>query len=185
MVRRLGKTWQSVGRNPIVLLIVGLIAGLTVGWFLGTQYGVEKIALPPAKSTGYTTLSNEELKLKSAQLVTAIRALARSYYDEDNRLRATADEQSGKTDSATERERIRQAWLADSLKLHDRMMDRYKAEYWADAVLLRQAIVTKVGGVSGAQNPMFFQHPTNILGIEQVANALDLLGKSLPGKAAQ
>ena len=185
MVCRSGKFWQSITRNSVVLLVVGLAAGLTIGWFLGTRYGVEKIALSPATSMTYTALSNDELKLRSAQLVTAMRALARSYYDEENRMRATADEQSGKTDSVTERERLRQAWLADSSKLHDRMMDRYIAEYWADALLLRQAIVTKVGGAPGAQNPMLFQHPTNILGIEQVANALDLLGKSLPGKAAQ
>ena len=61
-------------------------------------------------------------------------------------------------------------------------MDRYKTDFWADALLLREAIVAKVGGAPGAHNPIMFQHPTNILGIEQVANSLDLLAKSLPEK---
>ncbi len=165
-----------------MLLIAGLVGGIPIGWFFGSRSAVEKISLPPAKATTYTTLSNDELKIKSAQLVTAIRSLTRSYYDEDSRLRSAADESSGKTDSQTERERIRKTWLVDSAKSHDEYLDRYKTNFWADALLLREAIVAKVGGVPGAQNPMLFQHPTNILGVEQVANSLELLGKSLPAK---
>ena len=59
-------------------------------------------------------------------------------------------------------------------------LDRYNTVLWLDAVLLRQAIVAKIGAVPGAQDPMLFQHPTNILGVVQVTNNLDLLGKSLP-----
>jgi hypothetical protein len=165
------------------LLIAGLVGGIPIGWFLGSRSAVEETPLPPAKATTNSTLSNEELKNKAAQLATAIRALARNYYDEERRLRAAVDENSGKTSSKSEQERIRQAWLADSDKLHDQFMDRYKTNLWADALLVREAIVAKVGGVPGAQNPMLFQHPTNIIGIEQVANALDLLSKSLPGKS--
>jgi len=166
----------------VILLLAGLTSGISIGWFLGSRSTVEKISLPPAKGTTYTTLSNVELKTKSAQLVTAIRSLARSFYDEDQGLRVAADGKSAESKSKTEQESIRQAWLADSAKLHDKFLDRYKSEYWADALLLREAIVAKVGGVPGAQNAVLFQHPTNILGIEQVANALDLLGKSLPAK---
>jgi hypothetical protein len=97
-------------------------------------------------------------------------------------MRTAADGNSGKTDSQAERERLRQAWIAESAKLHDAFMDRYKTNFWADALLLREAIVAKVGGAPGAHNPILFQHPTNILGVEQVANSLNLLGKSLPEK---
>ena len=177
------RTRSHSRRSSLVILLVGLVGGVPIGWLLGSRSTVEKIPLPPAKATTYTTLSNDQLKTKSAQLVTAIRSLARSFYDEDTRLRAAADGKSAESNSKTEQESIRQAWLADSAKLHDKFMDRYKNEHWADALLLREAIVAKVGGVPGAQNAVLFQHPTNILGIEQVANALDLLGKSLPAKA--
>ena len=173
--------WKSISRYPTVLLLGGLVVGVPIGWFIGPGSPPEQIAIPPAKATTYTTLSNDELKNKSAQLVTAIRSLTRTYNDEDNRLRAVADENSGKTDSHADRERLRKEWIAESAKLHDAFMDRYKTNFWADALLLRQAIVAKVGGAPGAQNPILFQHPTNILGVEQVANSLDLLGKSLPG----
>ena len=160
---------------------MGLVVGVPIGWFLGSPSTVEQSAIAPAKATAYTRLSNVELKNKSVQLVTAIRGLARSFYDEDRRLRSLADENSGKTESQAERERIRTAWLAESAKLHDMFLDRYNTDFWADAVLLRQAIVAKVGAAPGAQDPMLFQHPTNILGVVQVANNLELLEKSLPG----
>ena len=182
MLASLSKLWILFRRYPAVLLLAGLAAGVAIGWFLGSKSAVEKISIPTAKATSYTTLANGELKIRSGQLVSAIRALARSYYEEDNRMRMTADENSGKTDSQAERERIRKAWIDESAKLHDGFMDRYKTNFWADALLLREAIVAKVGGAPGAQNPILFQHPTNILGIEQVANSLELLGKSLPEK---
>jgi len=178
-----GKFCQSLKRYPLVLLLSGLVVGILIGWFIGPGSPPEQIPIPPAKATTYTTLSNDELKNKSAQLVTAIRSLTRSYYDEDSRLRSAADESSGKTDSQAERERIRKTWLVDSAKSHDAYLDRYKTNFWADALLLREAIVAKVGGAPGAQNPILFQHPTNILGVEQVANSLELLGKSLPANA--
>jgi hypothetical protein len=176
----LGKFWSASKRHPLAVLLAGLVVGVPIGWFLGSRSTVEQSAISPAKATTYTRLSSVELKNKSAQLVTAIRGLARSYYDEDRRLRRLADENSGKTDSHAERERLRNAWLAESAKLHDMFLDRYNTDFWADAVLLRQAIVAKVGAAPGAQDPILFQHPTNILGIVQVANNLELLGKSLP-----
>ena len=97
-------------------------------------------------------------------------------------MRMISDENSGKTTSQAERDRIRQKWIQESAKLHDRLMDRYKTNFWAEAILLRQAIVAKIGAAPGSQNPMLFQHPTNILGVEQVANSLELLGKSLPAR---
>ncbi len=163
-----------------MLLLSGLVVGILIGWFLGANAKPERMPIPPPKLTTYASLSNDELKRSAAQLVTSIRALVRTYYDEDNRLRAAADENTGKTELQGERERMRKAWLEDSAKLHDTFMDRYKATFWADALLLREAFVAKVGGAPGARNAILFQQPTNMLGVEQVANSLDLLGKSLP-----
>ena len=96
-------------------------------------------------------------------------------------MRMTADEKSGKSTSQSEREGIRKAWIEASAKLHDTFMNHYKDKFWADALLLRDAMVARLGtSVPGARNSMLFQQPTNILGVEQVANSLDLLGKSLP-----
>jgi hypothetical protein len=176
-----GKLWHSLKRYPLVLLLSGLVVGIPIGWFAGLGSQPEQIRIPPAKATTYTTLSNDELKDKTAQLVTAIRRLTLSNYDEDSRLRSASDESSGKTDSQADRERLRKAWLAESAKLHDGFLDQYTTNFWGDALLLREAIVAKVGGAPGAQNAILFQHPTNILGVEQVANGLELLGKSLPG----
>ena len=182
MLALLRQPWTLLRRNPVALILAGLVVGVPIGWYLGSKSAVGEFPIPPTKATSstYANLTNEELKDKSVQLASAIRGLARSFYEEDNRMRMIADQNSGSVNSQSERERIRRAWIDDSAKLHDKFMDRYKDNFWADAVLLREAIVAKVGGVPGAQNPMLFQHPTNILGVEQVANSLELLGKSLP-----
>jgi hypothetical protein len=195
----LDKFWRSLKRRPLALLLSGALVGVPIGWFFGSRSTVEKISIPPAKATTSTTFpseeptakattttapSRDELKTESAKLVTAIRGLARSYYDEENRLRTAADEKSAKTDLQSDRDNIRRKWLDDSANLHKDFMDRYQANFWAHAIQLRQAIVAKVGNkVPGAQNPILFQQPTNILGIEQVANSLDLLGRALPANA--
>lgn len=176
------KFWSSIRRYPIVLLFAGLVGGVPIGWFYGVKSAIEQLPIPAAKATAYTTLSNEELKTKSLHLVAAVRELTRSYHQEDARLRMSNDEYDGKATSQAERDRMRKIWIDESAQLHDRFMERYQANYWAEAILLRQAIMAKIGGAPGAQNPILFQHPTNILGVEQVANGLELLGKSLPGQ---
>ena len=182
MLAPLRKLLIQSKRFPVALLLAGLVGGIPIGWFLGSRSTVGKVSILSAKATAYSTLSNEELKNRSLLLVSAIRDLARSYYDEDNRMRIADDKISGKTISRVEADRIWQAWIAASAKLHDSFMDRYKTNFWADALLLREVIVAKVGGAPGSQNSMLFQHPTNILGVEQGANSLELLGKSLPEK---
>jgi hypothetical protein len=168
-----------VSLKPLVPILAGIIIGVPFVCFLRGMAPPEKSAIPPAKTTAYTSLSNEELKNRSAQLVGAIRGLTRSFYEEDNRMRVAADEKSAGVKSQAEQERIRKAWIEDSARLHDMFMQRYKDKFWADAVLVRQAIVARVGSVPGAQNPILFEQPTNILGVEQVANSLELLEKSL------
>lgn len=158
--------------------------GVPLGWFLRVKASPETSAIPQAKTTAYASLSNEELKNRSARLVAAMRGLTRSFYEEDNRLRMAADEKIGGVKSQSEQERRRKAWIEESDRLHDTFMQRYKDKFWADAVLLRQAIIARVGSVPGAQNSILFQQPTNILGVEQVANSLELLEKSL-AKTAQ
>lgn len=171
--------------RPFLLILVGVVIGVPFGWLLRGKPLPEKIAIPPAKTTAYTSLSNEELKNRAAQLVAAIHGLTRSFYEEDNRMRMAADEKSAGIKSQAEQERIRKAWIEDSAKLHDMFMQRYKDQFWAEAVLLRQAIVARVGSVPGAQNPILFEQPTNILGVEQVANSLELLEKSLTKKPSK
>ena len=180
---RSGSQRSTSRRYSVILLIAGLAGGIPIGWHFGSRSKVEEIQLPPAKTTNYTTFSNEELKNKAAQQVAVIRALVRSYNEEDAELRRSANENSGKAAAQSERDRIRQTWIADSDKLHGKFIDRYKSDLWADALLLREAIAARVGGAPGAQSVILFQHPTNMLGVEQVANALDLLGESLPAKS--
>jgi len=78
MLALLRQPWTLLRRNPVALILAGLVVGVPIGWFLGIKPAVEKILIPAAKAPVYATLTNEELKIKSAQLVSAIRGLTRS-----------------------------------------------------------------------------------------------------------
>jgi len=168
-----------VSLKPLLLILAGIMIGVSLGWFLRVKASPETSVIPAAKASAYTSLSNEELKNRSTQLVAAIRGLTRSFYEEDNRMRMAADQKTVGVKSQAEQEKIRKAWIEDSARLHGTFMQRYKDKFWADAVLLRQAIIGRVGFLPGAQNSILFEQPTNILGVEQVANSLELLEKSL------
>jgi hypothetical protein len=184
VLNRLKKLWRSAGRHPVILLLIGLAVGVPAGWFLGIVMRLDNVRPLPLGPTAYSELSNEELRARSARLVSEIRALVGAFNQEDSRLRFAADENSSRTDSKDEAEKIRRAWLDDSAKLHDGYLDRYKKAYWSEAILLRTAMITRLPAVPGTQNAQLFFYPTNILGVEVVANALELLGKSLPQTAA-
>ena len=173
---------RRFSHSPFLFTLIGIVIGSSATWFVARQPWTEKAIFAPPKKTAYTALSNEELKNRSAQLAAAIHGLARSFYEEDNRLRIAADEKLAGTKSPGEQERLRKAWIDESAKLHDTFMQRYQDNFWEDAVLLRDAILARMGSVAGTRNPLF-QHPTNILGVEQVANSLELMSKSLPAKA--
>ena len=80
-----------------------------------------------------------------------------------------------------ERKRDRDEWIRESDTAHDSLMRRYKEKYWADAILLRNELYRRLP--KNLQQPQLsglYQYPTNLLGVEAVADNLELLAKSLP-----
>jgi hypothetical protein len=180
MVRWLRSRWRILKPYPASLLVIGFFAGLVLGWLVGSRTLLEPLGVAPAKDTAYSRLSNEELRSRSLQLVSRIRELIRAFEGQERQLRVEADQKIGHTKSAEEQNRIRKTWLDLSDKLHAKYMDQYRDHFWSEAVLLRSAIVGRLPPRFGSQNAQLFLHPTNILGIGQVADALELLAKSLP-----
>jgi hypothetical protein len=178
MSRWLRSRWRILKGHPVSLLLIGLFAGLLAGWFVGSRGLLERVA--PSKGTAYSRLSNEELRSRSLQLVSRIRELVRVFDQEDRQLRADADKKIGESKSPEEQNRIRKMWLEESDKLHAKYMDQYKERFWSEAVLLREAMLLRLPPRPGSQNSQLFLYPTNILGVGQVANGLELRAKSLP-----
>ena len=131
--------------------------------------------------TVYTNTSNKELKPRVIRLVNDIRQLVYAYNKKDGELLA----ESGKRDSADaskeERKKLRDQWIKDSDAAHDATMLQYKEKYWADAILLRNELYRRLPkNLQQPQLSAIYQYPTNILGIEVIADNLELLAKSLP-----
>jgi hypothetical protein len=183
MLRWFWSRWRILKDYPGSLLLIGFFAGLPAGWFVASRALIEGVS--PSKATAYSRLPNEELRSRSVRLVSGVRELVRSFEREDRQLRADADKKIGDTKSPEEQNRIRKTWLEESDKLHAKYMEQYNERFWSDAVLLRDAMVRRLPPRFGSQNSQLFLHPTNLLGVGQVANALELLAKSLPEQEAK
>lgn len=131
--------------------------------------------------TVYTNTSNKELKPRVMRLVNDIRQLVYTYKKKDGELLAASDKRDRADASKEERKRFRDQWIKDSDSAHDATLRQYKEKYWADAILLRNELLRRLP--KKMQQPQLsgiYQYPTNILGVEVIADNLELLAKSLP-----
>jgi hypothetical protein len=144
---------------------------------VGISYG----AAPEPDKTVYSKTSNKELKEKTLGLVKNIRGLVDSYNKKDRELMAEYDKKNKPEIRTDERKAMREQWLKESDVVHDSVMRSYKENYWADAILLRDEIHRRLRKRLNQTNlARIYQHPTNVLGIQVIANDLQLISKSLP-----
>lgn len=131
--------------------------------------------------TVYTDTSNKELKPRVMRLVNDIRQLVYAYKKKDGELLAASDKRDSADASKEERKKLRDQWIKDSDGAHDVTMRQYKERYWADAILLRNELLRRLPkNMRQPQLSGIYQYPTNILGVEVIADNLELLAKSLP-----
>ncbi len=160
----IGKRPVGRGKPFLFLVIVGAIG---VG--------------PAPEQTLYWSVSNKELKPRVMQLVNNIRELTYAYKRQDGELLATLDRTQRAETTASERKRIREQWIRESDRLHGRLMREYKEKYWAQTILFRNELYRRLPrSFRQSQLAGIYQYPTNLLGVEAIADHLELLAKSLP-----
>ncbi len=60
-------------------------------------------------------------------------------------------------------------------------MREYKEKYWAQTILFRNELYRRLPrSFRQSQLAGIYQYPTNLLGVEAIADHLELLAKSLP-----
>jgi len=60
-------------------------------------------------------------------------------------------------------------------------MRSYKENYWAETILLRNELYRRLPEQQNQKNlAPIYQNPTNVLGIQVIADHLELIAKSLP-----
>lgn len=158
--------WAGIRRNYSLLLIL-FLAGISCG------------AAPDR--TIYSNTSNKELKQKALRLVKNIRDLVDSYNKKDRELMAEYDKKNKPEIRIDERQAMREQWLRESDAVHDSSMRTYRDNYWSDAILLRNELYRRLPKRMNQTNlSPIYQNPTNVLGIQVIADNLELISKSLP-----
>jgi hypothetical protein len=133
-----------------------------------------------AERSVYSQTSNKELKQRTLTLVKNIRTLVTSYQQKDRELMADYDKKVTEY-RVNERKAMREQWIRQTDDAHDATMRRYRESYWSDAILLLDELYRRVPQRMRQKNILpIYQHPTNVLGVETIANHLELLAKALP-----
>jgi hypothetical protein len=159
----------DVPRGSYFLLLTVFVVGISCG------------AAPEPDKTVYSKTSNKELKQKALGLVKNIRALVDSYNKKDRELMAEYDKKNRPEIRTDDRKAIREQWLKESDALHDSSMRSYRDNYWSDAILLRNEIYRRLPKRLNQKDlAPIYQNPTNVLGIQLIADHLELIAKSLP-----
>ena len=166
---RIGWAIIRRGNYLLFLLLTIFVVGISCG------------AAPEPDKTIYSKTSNKELKEKTLRLVKNIRDLVDSYNKKDRELIAEYDKKNKPEIRIDERKAMREQWLKESDALHDSSMRSYRDSYWSDAILLRNEIYRRLPkNLQQTNLSPIYQNPTNVLGIQLIADNLELISKSLP-----
>ena len=110
-----------------------------------------------------------------------IRELVDSYNKKYRELMAEYDKKNKTEIRIDERKAMREQWLKESDAVHDSAMRSYKENYWADAILLRNELYRRLPKkLTQTDLSPIYQNPTNVLGVQVIADHLELISKSLP-----
>src|SRR5262245_61063664 len=162
---RIGSIVGHIHFSLLAILVIGLSCG----------------AAPESDKTVYSNTSNKELRKKALGLVKNIRELVDYYNKKDRALLAEYDKNNKPEIRIDERKAMKDQWLKDSDAVHDSAMRSYKENYWADAILLRNELYRRLPKRLNQKDLVpIYQNPTNVLGIQVIADHLELITKSLP-----
>jgi hypothetical protein len=130
---------------------------------------------------GYRDLSNENLSEKGVAMARALRALAREMMAADEKLRSRCDRESELAKTQQAKNQLRQSCNDESLKATENFLAHYDDKYKAEVLILREEMLHRLPELrQKTAPPILASHPTNALGLGEVAGTLEVLAKLLP-----
>ena len=151
---------------------------------LGVLVGAGLMSWRPtdwAGRMGYRDLSNEDLAEKGVTMARALRALAKEMIAADEKLRSRCDRENELAKSEQAKNQLRQSCNDESLKATQNILAQYEAKYKAEVLILREEMLHRLPELrQKAVPPILASHPTNALGVGEVASTLEVLAKLLP-----
>jgi hypothetical protein len=168
-----------IKRHPVVCAVLFAL-GLLVGGFSATCGQYQTL---PGKM-GYRSTPNRELAKKALDLVAALRGMVKDMNAADEKKRMECDRQDALAKSDDLRMQIRRKCNDESISAMQGFLSRYNERYKADALILREEMLYRLPELRKKAGPaILFNHPTNPLGLEDVASSLEIMAKLLPGDA--
>jgi hypothetical protein len=135
----------------------------------------------PSGRMGYRDLSNEDLSEKGLAMARALRALTREMLVADEKLRSRCDGETELAKTEQAKNQLRQSCNGESLKATQNFLAQYEAKYKAEVLILREEMLHRLPELrEKAVPPILASHPTNALGLGEVASTLEVLAKLLP-----
>lgn len=166
---------KTLRQHPLLIgliFVLGLLAGMGI---------MKWRPADPSGRMGYRDLSNEDLSKKALEMARALRALAREMMARDEQIRSRCDKQDelARTDQA--KSQLRQSCNDESLKTVQSFLVQYEDKYKAEVLILREEMLHRLPELRQKTTPpILASHPTNALGLGEVASSLEVLAKLLP-----
>ena len=135
---------------------------------------------------GYRELSNEDLSDKGVAMARSLRDLAGEMMAADEKLRSHCDRQTELAKTEQAKNQLRQSCNDESLKATQNFLARYEDKYKAEVLILREEMLQRLPELrQKTVPPLLASHPTNALGLGEVAATLEVLAKLLPKMPAK
>ncbi|MCS6897658.1 MAG: hypothetical protein NZM29_06750, partial [Nitrospira sp.] len=140
----------------------------------------QRLHVVPATDTSYSRLTNEELQRKTLELIKEMgQFFVRAQTKQDQAI-SLQQEHTMRTRSE---EGKTEAWQRSTIALMESLREansEYESQFKVDAILPRDEILSRLPKQSkNEQASHLYEHPTNLLGMKEVADDLERLAKSL------
>ena len=166
---------KTIRQHPLLLglfFVVGMLVGAAIMSWRPTD---------PSSRMGYRELSNKDLADKGVAMGRALRALAREMMAADERLRSRCDSETELAKTEQAKNQLRQSCNDESLKATQNFLGQYEDKYKAEVLILREEMLHRLPELrQKTVPPILASHPTNALGLGEVASTLEVLAKLLP-----
>lgn len=139
-----------------------------------------RLDLTPTYNSASSRLSNTDLKNRSIKLVKTLRDALEDFWEEQSR--SMRDYSARSYEAATEGEKnlLFREETNVLIRLNARLNAQYNREFKADAVLLRDEMLSRLSGQKTSINASTYEYPVNPIGMEEVATDLEKLARNLP-----
>jgi hypothetical protein len=99
----------------------------------------------------------------------------------DEKLRSRCDRENDLANTEQAKKELRQSCNDESLKATQNFLAQYEDKYKAEVLILREEMLRRLPELRPkTAPPILASHPTNALGLGEVASTLEVLAKLLP-----